>query len=60
MFWGLKFGQNPILQSMVNVNRGNLTVTGFANTDLKTKDVKSSMESGAKYAAEKLGRIGAN
>ena len=39
MFWGLKFGQNPILQSMVNVNRGNLTVTGFANTDLKTKDV---------------------
>ena len=39
MFWGLKFGQNPVLQSMVNVNRGNLIVTGFANTDLKTKEV---------------------
>lgn len=39
MFWGLKFRQDPVLQSMVNINKGNLTATGFVNTDLKTKNV---------------------
>ena len=39
---------------------GDAYTAGFIAQYLKTKDVKSSMESGAKYAAEKLGRIGAN
>jgi len=39
---------------------GDAYTAGFIAQYLKTKDIKSSMESGAKYAAEKLGRIGAN
>jgi len=39
---------------------GDAYTAGFIAQYLKTKDVRSSMESGAKYAAEKLGRIGAN
>jgi sugar/nucleoside kinase (ribokinase family) len=39
---------------------GDAYTAGFIAQYLKSKDIKSSMESGAKYAAEKLGRIGAN
>lgn len=39
---------------------GDAYTAGFIAQYLKTKDIKSSMESGAKYAAEKLSRIGAN
>lgn len=39
---------------------GDAYTAGFIAEYLKTKNVKSSMESGAKYAAEKLSRIGAN
>jgi len=39
---------------------GDAYTAGFVAQYLKSKDIKFSMESGAKYAAEKLGRIGAN
>ena len=39
---------------------GDAYTAGFIAEYLKTKSIKSSMESGAKYAAEKLGKIGAN
>ncbi|MFA6081754.1 MAG: carbohydrate kinase family protein [Patescibacteria group bacterium] len=39
---------------------GDAYTAGFIAQYLKTKNIKSSMESGAKYAAEKLTRIGAN
>lgn len=39
---------------------GDAYTAGFISEYIKTKDIKSSMESGAKYAAEKLTRIGAN
>lgn len=39
---------------------GDAYTAGFIAQYLKTKDIKTSMESGAKYAAEKLERIGAN
>jgi sugar/nucleoside kinase (ribokinase family) len=39
---------------------GDAYTAGFIAEYLKTKSIKSSMESGAKYAAEKLTRIGAN
>ena len=39
---------------------GDAYTAGFIAQYLKSKDIKSSMESGAKYAAEKLTRIGAN
>lgn len=39
---------------------GDAYTAGFIAQYLKSKDIKSSMEFGAKYAAEKLGRIGAS
>ena len=39
---------------------GDAYTAGFIAEYLKSKNIKSSMESGAKYAAEKLSRIGAN
>lgn len=39
---------------------GDAYTAGFIAEYLKTKNIKSSMESGAKYAADKLTRIGAN
>ena len=39
---------------------GDAYTAGFIAEYLKTKNIKFSMESGAKYAAEKLSRIGAN
>lgn len=39
---------------------GDAYTAGFIAQYLKSKDIKSSMESGAKYAAKKLERIGAN
>ena len=39
---------------------GDAYTAGFISKYLKIKNIKSSMESGAKYAAEKLSRIGAN
>lgn len=39
---------------------GDAYTAGFISEYLKTKNIKSSMELGAKYAAEKLTRIGAN
>ncbi len=39
---------------------GDAYTAGFIALYLKTKDIKSSMKSGAKYAAEKLTRIGAS
>ena len=39
---------------------GDAYTAGFVAQYLKSKDIKFSMESGAKYAAEKLERIGAN
>jgi sugar/nucleoside kinase (ribokinase family) len=39
---------------------GDAYTAGFIAQYLKTKDIISSMELGAKYAAEKLGKIGAN
>jgi len=39
---------------------GDAYTAGFIAQYLKSKDISSSMESGAKYAAEKLARIGAN
>jgi sugar/nucleoside kinase (ribokinase family) len=39
---------------------GDAYTAGFIAQYIKSKNIKSSMESGAKYAAEKLGRIGAN
>lgn len=39
---------------------GDAYTAGFISQYLKSKDISSSMESGAKYATEKLGRIGAN
>ncbi len=39
---------------------GDAYTAGFIAQYIKSKDIKSSMESGTKYAAEKLGRIGAN
>ena len=39
---------------------GDAYTAGFISQYLKSKNVKSSMESGAKYAASKLSRIGAN
>ncbi|MCK9427007.1 MAG: carbohydrate kinase family protein [Ignavibacteriaceae bacterium] len=39
---------------------GDAYTAGFIAQYLKSKDIKSSMKLGAKYAAEKLSRIGAN
>lgn len=39
---------------------GDAYTAGFIAQYLKTKNIRFSMESGAKYAAEKLSRIGAN
>jgi sugar/nucleoside kinase (ribokinase family) len=39
---------------------GDAYTAGFIAEYLKSKNIKSAMESGAKYAAEKLARIGAN